>query len=53
MGLIYRCQLINGSCLREPYRVRLRVNQIGIREFVDRLVQEFDNEADILKGGDS
>ncbi len=27
-------------------------NQIGIREFVDHLVQEFDNETYILKGGD-
>lgn len=49
----YKNEKLKQIELREPYRVRLRVNQIGIREFVDRLVQEFDNEADILKGGDS
>ena len=49
----YKNEKLKQIELRETYRVRLRVNQIGIREFVDHLVQEFDDKANILKGGDS
>lgn len=39
--------------LREPYRLRLCVNQIGDREYIDNLVQEFENQVEILKGADN
>ncbi len=35
--------------LRESYRVRLRVNQIGIRQYIDDLVQDFENEIANIK----
>ncbi len=38
--------------LREAYRIRLEVNQVGIRDYVDNLVQEFEDTVKISKGVD-
>ncbi|MGZ7210107.1 MAG: hypothetical protein ACXVHV_09535, partial [Methanobacterium sp.] len=48
----YKNEKLKQIELRESYRVRLRVNQIGIRKFVDHLVQQFDNKENVLKGDD-
>lgn len=48
----YKNEQLKQIELRESYRVRLRVNKIGIRQYVDHIVQEFDHETNILKGDD-
>jgi hypothetical protein len=45
----YRNEQIKQMELRESYRVRLRVNQIGIRQYIDDLVQNFENEIANIK----
>ena len=45
----YRNEQIKQMELRESYRVRLRVNQIGIRQYIDDLVQDFENEIANIK----
>jgi hypothetical protein len=38
--------------LRESYRVRLEVNQIGVEKYIDNLVRDFENEVKLLKRDD-
>ncbi len=45
----YKNEQLKQIELRESYRLRLRVNKVGIREYVDHIVQEFENEAYIIK----
>ncbi|MCZ7360849.1 MAG: hypothetical protein O8C55_12315, partial [Candidatus Methanoperedens sp.] len=49
----YKNEQIKQIELRESYRLRLNINQIGSKEYIDRLVRSFENELTILKGGDS
>ena len=48
----YRNEKLKQMELRKSYRIRLRVNQIGIRKYVDNIVQEFENTIKISKGAD-
>lgn len=45
----YKKEQIKQVELRESYRARLRVNQIGAREYVDHLVQNFEDEMNNIK----
>ncbi len=49
----YKNEIIKQNELREAYRFRLKVNQIGVKKCIDDLVQDFENEVELLKGGDS
>jgi hypothetical protein len=46
----YKNEIIKQNDLREAYRFRLKVNQIGVEECIDNLVQDFKNEVELLKG---
>lgn len=50
--LTYKNEQIKQMELREAYRIRLEVNQVGIRDYVDNLVQEFEDTVKISKGVD-
>ena len=39
--------------LRESYRTRLKINQIGVKEYIDKLVYEFETEIKNKNGVDS
>jgi hypothetical protein len=49
----YKNEIIKQNDLREAYRFRLKVNQIGVEECIDNLVQDFKNEVELLKGDGS
>ncbi len=48
----YKDEMIKQNELRGEYRLRLKVNQIGIKECINTLVQDFENEIELLKGVD-
>jgi hypothetical protein len=49
---IYENERMKQIELRESYRVRLEVNQIGVEEYIDNLVRDFENEVKLLKRDD-
>jgi len=45
----YKNEQIKQTELRESYRLRLNINQIGSKEYIDRLVRDFEDEIDNIK----